>query len=63
MAETGKVRVEMEQRIQRLENEKRSKSELYDSISRLERDLSGFVLDPALQRILATQLTDVHVFT
>ena len=41
MAEVGKARAELEQKIQRLEAERKSKSELYDDAAKLERQLNG----------------------
>ena len=40
-AEVGKARAELEQKIHRLENERKTKSELYDDVARLEKQLSG----------------------
>ena len=41
MAEVGKTKLELNQRIQRLESERQSQSELYDKVARLEKELEG----------------------
>ena len=39
--EVGKAKLELNQRIQRLETERHSKQDLYDKIDKLEKDLAG----------------------
>lgn len=41
LAEVNKVRLEMSQKIQKLETERQSQADLYDKISRLEKELAG----------------------
>ena len=41
MSEVGKVRIELNQKIQRLETERKSQSELYDKVASLEKELAG----------------------
>ena len=41
MAEVGKVRIELNQKIEKMETERKTKSELYDQIAKHEKDLSG----------------------
>ena len=41
LAEVGKVEIEMNQRIQKLESERQTKSELYDRIAKMEGELRG----------------------
>jgi len=41
MEEIARVRLDMNARIERLENERRSKEDLYSRISALEKELSG----------------------
>ncbi len=45
MAEVGKTRLELNQKIQRLETERQTQSELYDKVARLDRELAGRSLD------------------
>lgn len=42
-AETGKVRLEMTQKLQKLETERQTQAELYDRINKLEKELSGML--------------------
>jgi len=41
LAEVGKVRIEMSQRIQRLEAERQTQQELYDKLAQKETELAG----------------------
>jgi len=41
MEEVARVRLDLNARIERLENERRSKEDLYNRISALEKELSG----------------------
>ena len=41
LAEVGKVRIEMSQRIQRLEAERQTQQELYDKLAQKEAELAG----------------------
>ena len=41
LTETGKVRIEMKARITKLEGERQTQAELYDTINTLEKQLSG----------------------
>lgn len=59
-AEVGKAKLEMAQRIQKLEAERNSQSELYDKIAKLERQLSGeFVFYFILSIIIGSANTNV----
>ena len=46
LAETGKVRIEMNQRIQKMETERQTQAELYDKINKLEKELAGETVGP-----------------
>ena len=46
LAETGKVRIEMNQRIQKMETERQTQAELYDKINKLEKELAGETAGP-----------------
>ena len=41
MAEIGKAKLDLTQRVQRLEAERLTQSELYDKITKLEKELAG----------------------
>ena len=41
LTEVGKVKIEMSQRLQKLESERKGQGELYDKITSLEQQLAG----------------------